>query len=171
MKQKGITLVALSITIIVLLIIAGIIISSGRSVIRRAKLEELKTNMLLIEAKAKEYVENANFKLGIEFDKATDTDKENRIEHAKQELKGELIEDTNQYGTVIGNQSNEENKYFYQLNQTDLEQMGLSKVEGEGIYIIQYDIQNLKVEIYNTEGFKNENQMYYSLSEIESLNI
>ena len=63
-KNRGITLASLVITIIVLLIIAGISVYSGTDIIKRAKLEELKTNMLLIETKAKECVENANFKLG-----------------------------------------------------------------------------------------------------------
>ena len=56
MKNKGITLVALTITIIILLIIAGISISVGKSMIKKANLEELKTNMLLIKTKGKEYV-------------------------------------------------------------------------------------------------------------------
>ena len=63
-ENKGITLVALTITIIVLLIIAGIAIYSGNDIIKNAKLESLKTNMLLIQAKAKDYCEEASFKLG-----------------------------------------------------------------------------------------------------------
>ena len=63
-KNNGVTLLALVITIVVLLIIAGITVYEGKETINRAKLEELRTNMLLIQAKSKEYVEEANFKIG-----------------------------------------------------------------------------------------------------------
>ena len=61
-NNKGITLIALTITIIILLILASITIYSGKESIKKAQLESLKTNMLLIKAKAKEYVEQASFK-------------------------------------------------------------------------------------------------------------
>ena len=70
-KNNGVTLLALVITIVVLLIIAGITVYEGKETINRAKLEELRTNMLLIQAKSKEYVEEANFKIG----KSTDETK------------------------------------------------------------------------------------------------
>ena len=60
-NNKGITLIALTITIIILLILASITIYSGKESIKKAQLESLKTNMLLIKAKAKEYVEQASF--------------------------------------------------------------------------------------------------------------
>lgn len=59
-RNNGVTLVALIVTVIILLIIAGIATYSGIGIIRNANLEALKTNMLLIEAKAKEYVEEVN---------------------------------------------------------------------------------------------------------------
>ena len=90
-ENKGVTLTSLVITIIVLLIIAGISVYSGTDIIKRAKLEELKTNMLLIETKAKECVENANFKLG-KLDNLGGDEKINRINEAKKELKGTEIE-------------------------------------------------------------------------------
>ena len=43
-KNKGVTLVALAITIVVLLIIAGISIYAGKDTIKRANLESLRTN-------------------------------------------------------------------------------------------------------------------------------
>ena len=69
-KENGVTLIALIVTIIILTVIASIAIYSGSDTIKKAKLEEIKTNMLLIEAKAREYVEDANFKMGINPDDA-----------------------------------------------------------------------------------------------------
>ena len=87
-KNKGITMVALVITIVLLLILAGISIGTGGNIIKRTELENLKTGMLLIEVKGKEYVENANFNLGTGFEKLTDeTEKSKRIDAAKSKLK------------------------------------------------------------------------------------
>ena len=44
-KNNGVTLLALVITIVVLLIIAGITVYEGKETINRSKLEELRTNM------------------------------------------------------------------------------------------------------------------------------
>src|SRR5699024_1831495 len=69
-KQSAVTLVALVITVILLLILASVGYYYGNDVIRQANLESLKTDMLLIQAKAKEYVEEATFKMGINPDDA-----------------------------------------------------------------------------------------------------
>ena len=53
-RNKGVTLATLVITIVVLLILSGITINYGVSNIKRAKIQNIKTNMLLIEAKTKE---------------------------------------------------------------------------------------------------------------------
>ena len=52
--------------------------------------------------------------------------------------------------------------------------MGIENVKSDeknGEYIIKYDIKNIEIEIYNTQGFKNEDKYYYSLSELESLEL
>ena len=84
-KEEGVTLVALSITIIVIIILAGIAINGSTNMIKKAKLEELKTNMLLIQAKAREYVEDATFKMGINPDESKKNEVRNEVyvENAK----------------------------------------------------------------------------------------
>ena len=47
-NEKGVTLIILVFSIIVLLILGGVSIVSGIDSIRKAKLETLKTNMLLL---------------------------------------------------------------------------------------------------------------------------
>ena len=71
-ENKGVTLVALIITIVVLLIIASIGVYSGKETIQKANLEAIRTNMLLIEAKAKGVVEKANFQLGPDLQKMSE---------------------------------------------------------------------------------------------------
>lgn len=52
-EQKGVTLIVLVVTIIVLLILAAITMYGGTDMIDKSRLEGLKTNMLLIQTKAK----------------------------------------------------------------------------------------------------------------------
>ena len=86
-NENGVTLIALIVTIIVLLIIAGISIYTGTKTIKEAKLEELKTNMLLIEAKARGLVEETNFQLGPD---QQNNDKLGEIRKAEYEDKNKL---------------------------------------------------------------------------------
>ena len=59
-KNKGITLVALVIMIIVIMILAGITITQGSDLIKTTKVETYVTNMITIKSKAKVYAEEAN---------------------------------------------------------------------------------------------------------------
>ena len=161
-NNKGVTLIALAITIAVLIIIASITIKFGSESINKAKVQNIKTNMLLIETKAKECVENANFKLG-KTDNLGDTEKTTRINEAKKELKGiEITEADN-----INIELNDYN-YYYKLTEDNLKDMGLSNIklsDTDELYIVKYDIQNAKVEIYNTKGYEGK----YSLTDIEQI--
>lgn len=177
-NNKGITMLALILTIILLLIISSISIGTGNNIIKKSKLENLKTNMLLINVKAKEYVENANFKLGSNIESATD--KEARVTNAKNELKGEEIKEGDTFYEAIRRtteeiaQDNENYTYYYKLSTSNLEDMGVSKIssdEEKGWYIIKYDAKNIETEVYNTKGFENEDNKYYTLTEIQDLNI
>ena len=163
-RNKGVTLISLVITIIVLLIIAGISVYSGKGVIKKANLEELKTNMLLIEAKTKGYVEEANFKMGINPDdaKKSEVREEVYINTAKLALANDITAD-----------SSIPTSECYKLTQEAIDAWGLTEIEiqeGE-YYLIQFkdtiteENTNLSVEIYNTDGYDGK----YSLTEIEQI--
>ncbi len=176
-KNKGITMIVLVITIALLLILAGISIQGGSSIIKRADLENLKTDMLLIKVKGKEYVENANFNLGTSFDKLTDeNEKSKRIEMAKSKLKGTEIQNASElskFGITSDQFEREKNNLnlYYTLSTSDLEEIGMQDVSSKGQYIIKYNIKDMTIEIYNTQGFENGDKTYYSLSELENLEI
>ena len=168
-KNRGITMVALVITIVVLLIIAGISIGAGNNAIKNSKLENLKTNMLLIEVKAKEQIENAKFRLGTSFDKATEEEKTNRVNTAKSEFTGDEIVD----GDIFNNntkittekikEDNKNNIYYYKLSTPNLIDMGLKNVKSDeknGYYIVKYNLKESTIEIYNTEGFDDEGNLF-----------
>ena len=182
-KNRGITMVALVITIVVLLIIAGISIGAGNNAIKNSKLENLKTNMLLIEVKAKEQLENAKFRLGTSFDKATEEEKTNRVNTAKSEL-SEFTEDEIVDGNIFNNntkittkkieEDNKNNIYYYKLSTKNLIDMGLKNVKSDeknGYYIVKYNLQDSTIEIYNTEGFDDEGNVVYSLTDIKQVRL
>ena len=182
-KNRGITMVALVITIVVLLIIAGISIGAGNNAIKNSKLENLKTNMLLIEVKAKEQLENAKFRLGTSFDKATEEEKTNRVNTAKSEL-SEFTEDEIVDGNIFNNntkittkkieEDNKNNIYYYKLSTKNLIDMGLKNVKSDeknGYYIVKYNLKDSTIEIYNTEGFDDEGNVVYSLTDIKQVRL
>lgn len=167
-SNKGITLAVLVITIVILLIIASISIGTGNKVIKSSELENMITNMLLIKAKGKEYVENANFKLGPKFDTAED--KQTRIDNAKTELKGTIAtsDEVAQIKNKIGENKVDTDYTFYsELTMSNLEEMGIKGVQLEDneTYIIRYEIDSMEVEVYNTLGYNGK----YSLTDIDKI--
>ncbi len=159
-KEKGVTLVILVITVMVLLIIVGVVVQTGVSGIRNAETESLKTNLLLIQAKGKEYVENANFHFG-----TGELTEEQKTEIKGQYLKGTLIKE----GLPIELKENEE---AYQLNSENMKEMGLNDlIETAGDYIMIYNIQGESVDVMYKPGISKNNQKLYTLSSIEEAGI
>lgn len=154
-KQDGVTLIALTITIIVIIILAGISSHFGVELIREAKLQDLKTNMLLIQAKAKEAVEEVNFQKSNVTDVAIieQIKSENLIGSKVKdnaEIKSELIEK----GIISDETKIDE---YYYLKTENLEEMGLQNlqnVEDNGYFIVRYNIDDVRVEVMNTKGYK-----------------
>ena len=161
-KERGVTLVALVITVVVLLIIASIAVYSGSDTVRKAKLEELRTNMLLIEAKAKGLVEEVNFKIGLT--KPEETEYAGKKEQAENEVYGgaglEKATDVSAPSAIPVSEC-------YKVTDATLQNWGLEdmeKEEGEE-YLIKFDDVNATVEVYNTLGYNGK----YSLTEIDSI--
>ncbi len=146
-KQSGITMVALIITIVVMLILAAIAIELGNDVVDNAKIEDIKTNMLSIKAKAKIVAEQYNFK-----------DIENLV--------GTKYEDAqfnkSNLNSVFSGFSEEEKDSLYIWTQEDLNNQGLNtiKVDTDNFYVINYNMDNF--EIYYSNAIEGK----YSLSEL-----
>lgn len=158
-SNQGVTLVALTITIILMIIIASIVIYDGRKTIKEAQLESLKTNMMLIEAKARECVEKANFEMGI----APDDTKKTKVRETVYGGAG-LVTASDAGKEELGQNSDD---IIYEVTPTTLKNWGLDKIEledGEKYYIEFYE-DTAKVEIYNNIGFDDK----YSLTEINAI--
>ena len=157
-SNKGITLMTLVITAIVLLIIAGIGINYGSDTIKKATLEEKRTNMLLIQAKAKEYVEEANFKMGIS------PDDNKKAEVRKEVYEGEAkLQPASEVSAPSGIPVDE----CYVVTEDTMNLWGLQdiKLEDEEKYLIKFDDTNATVEVYNTIGYDGK----YSLPDIDNI--
>ncbi len=179
-NEKGITLVVLIITIIILMILAGITIYAGTNSIKKANLEGLKTNMLLIETKAKEYIENASFKLGVNPN--TDTMYKDAEQYLTGDDKGENINKVNEANEKVHKEQIDqaknigiaeqdiENGKVYILSTDNIKNMGINDVESNqenGWYIIVYNIEDTTAEIYHTMGYNGK----YSLTDIEQIEL
>lgn len=140
-NKNGITIVALIITVIIMLILAGVGLHFGTDAIQRAKLEDIKTNMLSIKTKAKIIAEQYNFQ-DIEA------------------LVGAEISDDE--GTKLGitDKSNAR-----KMSSEDLTSQGLSTIEGD-MYVVLYNLEDPNnCEVYYLDGYEGK----YSLSELQDI--
>lgn len=151
-NQKGITLTMLIITIVVLLIITSITVYIGTNLIQKTNLQNLNTNMLLIQAKVKTIGEDSKFNKN---DATLKGQKVSEIQENQQVLK--LVADK-----IIDTPDS-----YYLLSQEDLNVMGLEKIQVEEGYIVNYETN----EIVYVKGFKVKDKTYYKLSETKGLSI
>ena len=158
MKNKGITLVALAIMIVIILILAGITISTGSNLIKNAQLQTLNTNMLLIQAKEKTIAEKAIF------------ENNNTALYKGQKIADMSSDPTIQKLKENGVISESEGSYdkYYLWNQAILNEQGLEaiKLKEDEFFIVNYATD----EIIYTKGFKHtDGKIYYKLSETRNL--
>ena len=154
-RQKGVTLTTLAITVVVLTIIAGIAIFSGKETIKKVKLAELKTNMLLIQAKAREYIEEVIFQMGTE----------DISEEKKNEIRKNIYEEEAGLTQNIEPPSYITNTHVYQLTDISKKRWGLKEIKTESDYLIQFNETQVAVEVYYTPGYEGK----HSLREIENI--
>jgi Tfp pilus assembly protein PilE len=162
-NEKGITLIVLVITIIVMFIIASITVYQGKEIIIDAKLDTAETNLLTIEAKAKGYAE--------EIDAMTwnlDEDKKEEERDAKFKDYG-MTPTTISSNYNINSQINKENAYT--VTAEALQNMGLSDLaEKNEEFIVVYDYDDYKImDVIYTKGVSDNNNTYYTLSELQEI--
>lgn len=140
-KENGITIVALVITVILMLILAGVAVNYGTDSINKANLEDIKTNMISIKTRAKIVAEQYNFK-----------DIENLV--------GTQI--TDEEAQKLGITNSEQVRKW---STTDLNTQGLTTIEGDK-YVVEYSLEDPnKCEVYYLEGYEN----MHSLTQLQDL--
>ncbi len=151
-NSKGITIVSLIITIIVLLIISGVTVYVGTSVIKQATLQTINTNMMLIQAKTKTIAEQAKF----------NNNKENYKGTILSEVSGNKKIDEMVNAGIIDDKSK-----FYLLSKDDLVSMGLEKIEIEEGYIVNYETE----EVIYVKGYENDGITYHKLTDMKNVTV
>ena len=140
-KENGITIIALIITIILMLILAGVGMHLGSDAVNKAKLEDIKTDMLSIKTKALVIAEKYKFK---------DIDT----------LEGDPI--TPEEASRLGIEKNDNIRKW---SKEDLNKQGLSTIEGD-IYVVDYGLGDTNTcEVYYLAGYQGK----YSLTELQGL--
>lgn len=166
-NSKGITLIALIITIIVLMILAGISITEGAHLIEKAKAESLLTNMITLKAKCKIYAEEVNSKVwDLQGDEKA-TKREELFQNEYYMTKENIIESNieNDIDSLV----KEENYEVYLISNETLEKMGLSGIEDIENYLVVYNLADYtKLDIVNKAGIEYDGNIYYTLSTAQS---
>ncbi len=159
-NNKGITIIALTITIVLMLILVVISIEFGTEGIDKARLEDMKTNMLSIKTKAKTINEKVAF----------GDETEDKL--------GILIDDISILNSALQSKLNTE-KSYYKVDSNVLNKWGLSdiKLNNSEFYIVDYDFpidkddetKGTTCEVYFSEGFEYNGKIYYSLTELQEI--
>lgn len=149
-NSKGITLVVLVLTIVILMILTSVTVYTGSSIIKQVSLQNINTDMMLIQAKAKTIVEQAKFNKDNSNYKGTPLI--NVLDNKKIDklIDEGIVEDVTKY---------------YLLSKDDLNSMGLEKVDIADGYLVNYETE----EIIYVKGFEKDNNTYYKLSDIKDL--
>lgn len=138
-NNKGITMVALAIIIIVMIIISGVIIYEGTSTINSAKKQSINTNMLLIQAKARTIQEKKEFGEADYIGTAMEEEEKNEIGATGNVYK---LSQENLY--TIGLEISGNNKYAVDYEQDEVYYLdGIEDKQGNRYYSL--------TEISNTE--------------------
>jgi hypothetical protein len=116
--------------------------------------------MLLIKAKAREYVEDADFKMGINPTDEKKIEVRNNVYVENAKLEKAELDDISRFGIT-------DDTTCYWLTSEAKNNWGLDNMElaDDERYLIKFDEENLTVEVYNTNGYNGK----YSLTEIEQI--
>lgn len=156
MKKKIITLIILIVAVIALVLIIKGLTNTGMSILSKADIQDINTEMLVIQAKAKVIAEQAIVDDDDDLlrgTKITDTDYET-IEKIKEE--GVISEDEENYDS------------YYVWNQELLNELNINvKLPENHYYIVNYETN----EVISTKGYKaiKDDKVYYKLSETKNI--
>lgn len=150
-SNKGITIVALIITVIIMLILATVTIEFGTGEIEKAKFEDLKTTMLLIKGRAQIVADKESF--------GETYDNEGMVKLS--EASGYNVSNLQSIFNSLADTSN-----LYIWEQTAMANNNIDvTITNEDFFVIDYSTG----EVYYSLGYTYEENTYYSLSEMQNV--
>ena len=163
-------IIKLIIAIIVIILIATGIIVFGKKIFDKTRLQDLRTDMLLIQGKAKTYTENVSVETA-NLDEEKEEDNTKIAEVKDQKLKGTVLDNCE---AIIKSEAKkagiEDTTDYYYLSQEDLNNMGISiEVEKDTYYLVKYNFED--TEVVYTKGYEYNNEIYYKLSDLKNIEL
>ncbi len=152
-KQKGVAIPVLIIGVVIIIAIASIIVHYAEDMVEENRLQDLRTNMLLIQAETKKDLEEVCFQTAnLDAKKEEDLAKINEIK--KEKLKGTIAQESEVKDSIPQEISIDENCYY--LDETNLNEIGVKDLNPEkyGYFIVKYNFENITVEVINTKGYE-----------------
>ena len=150
-ESKGITIISIIITVTILVLLSGVTIYIAKNLVFNAKVENITTDLLLIQAKCKIISEKTNF-----------DSQSNNLKGTK--LSDSLISTNVQNLIDNGTIPNTELQNYYLLSQDDLNDIGLNQLKAQDGYIVNYQTQEI---IYAQGVKKDDGTMQYKLSDMK----
>ena len=163
-------ILALIVAIIIIIAIATVITIFAKESFKKTSFQDLRTNLLLIQGKAKTYTENVSVETAnLNEEKEEDSTKISEVKDQK--LKGTVLESCDEkIKNAAKNAGIEDTKDYYFLSQEDLNNMGLNiKVESDTYYLVKYNFED--TEVVYTKGFEYKGKTYYKLSEMKDIEL
>ena len=157
-KENGMTLITTVILVIVIAALVSAVVYYARIAMAKENLENLKTDLLLVQAKVRKI------------------EGEHTLDKKEEHLKGTKITQMKEDPIIIQFLEKqiidieEKGKQYYVLNQENLEELSLEKVklEKDSYYIVEYTTS----EVYSTKGFEyTDGNTYYKMTDIENLEV
>lgn len=162
-NENGVSLPILLVVVVVIAIVATVIVKYGMLMMTETKLQDLRTDMLLIQAETKKDLEEIRFQtVNLDSNKEEDFEK---IKQIRQEyLKGTPVQETDILNNIPTEISIDENCYY--LDESILKDIGVKETDSEkyGYYIVKYDFDNTTTEVMNTKGYEGQ----YTLTQLEN---
>lgn len=150
-QNKGITIVALIVTIIIMLILASVTIQFGTGEIEKAKLEDIKTTMLLIKGRAQIVADKEEF--GETYDK-----------NGMLKLADATDYDTSNLQNIFDTLEDTSNLYIWEQTAMDNNNIDV-EITNEDFFVMDYSTG----EVYYSLGYTYKGNTYYSLSQMQNI--
>lgn len=171
-NEGGKSIVILIILTILIMIGAGVIINHAQQMMYETKAQDLKTNMLLMQAEVKKGLEEVCFQtVNLDESKEEDLTKINEIKN--ENLKGTVLSNSpaevQEATKNVPDVTFDENCYY--LDEATLHEMGIQDVNSSqyGYFIVKYDFSNAGVEVINTNGSNGNYTLTQMVQEIEDI--
>lgn len=156
-NNKGITIIALIITIVLTLILLSVVIKFGTNEIDRAKIEDLKSTMLLIKGRAQVSKEKTNFEKDYSEKGVIQINDNLTLPEGK-------IYDLSSIQSELNALADKSQLYIWE--QTALNNNGIDyEITSDDFFVIDYN----NMEVYSSIGYSFEGRTYYSLSQLQEL--